>query len=270
MQCDEVIRELATPSDHRDTAAVTEHLAVCPSCANWSQRALQLDRLWEETRPAEPSLEVWDGVWACIATSIDSSTSTELESSHITRTAPMSGSPPVVGIPLKTSRHSPRPRRWRLAMIGLAQAAAVLVTAGLLWRQFSPSHTGQITEDADLTSSPRNSESVVRVTIPEEGLPVVVDEGHLVVIHEGRQELKVAVPIFLADLSMLVVHADGQVPRVVDRTPRKVVAREQWWKPAPQVKGQIPEGGVSWGVDDWYVMYNAVESMASPPVVAME
>ncbi len=80
-------------------------------------------------------------------------------------------------------------------------------------------------------------------------------------------------PIFLADLSMLVIHADGQAPKVVDHTPegsRRILAHEQWWKKAPKVKDQTSEGGVFFGVDDWYVMYNEMESMTSPMVAMKE
>ena len=54
MRCDEVIRELAVPTDDRDSAALAEHLASCPSCAGWAKRDAQFDRLWEATRPTNP------------------------------------------------------------------------------------------------------------------------------------------------------------------------------------------------------------------------
>jgi hypothetical protein len=257
MQCDKVIKELATPTDHRDSTALAGHLESCPACAGWANRAARLDRLWEATRPSEPTPDVWDAVWARMATSLDLSTSTELESSVTIKTASLNGSPPVVKLPLKVNgpRLSPRSRPWHLAAIGLAQAAAILLAVGLAWYQSPPSQTPQIAKTVDSKSFPSNSESVVRISFPsvvrisfpEEGFPVVVDEGRLVVIHEGRQEHKVVLPVFLADLSMLVIHADGQAPKVLDQT---------------------PEGGAFFGVDDWYVMYNAVESMASPVVAS--
>ena len=77
MHCDEVIRELAVPTDDRDSAALAEHLASCPSCADWAKRDAQFDRLWDATRPTEPSPQVWDTVWAHIASSLDSSTPAE-------------------------------------------------------------------------------------------------------------------------------------------------------------------------------------------------
>ena len=55
MHCDKVIRELAVPTDDRDSAVLAEHLANCPSCAGWAKKDAQFDRLWDATRPVEPS-----------------------------------------------------------------------------------------------------------------------------------------------------------------------------------------------------------------------
>jgi len=310
MHCDEVVKELATPTDHRDSTALADHIAGCPACADWANCAVQLDRLWEATRPIEPTPDVWDAVWARMASSLDPSTSTELES-----TGPLNGSPRVVEIPLNGPRHSPRSRPWHSAAIGLglAQAAAILLAVGLAWHQSTPSQTSQVAKNTDFSFSPLSSESPVRISFPDEGFSVVVDEGHSVVIHWERQEHKVVLPIFLADLSLLPIHADGQAPKVVDHTPRRVFTTsgsqglatgvstisatlngitgstvltvsaavlqsiavtpandEQWWKPVPKVKGQTSEGGVLYGVDDWYVMYNEMESMTSPMVAMKE
>jgi hypothetical protein len=280
MQCDEVIKELATPTDHQDATALARHIAGCPACAGWANRAVQLDRLWEATRPAEPTPEVWEAVWARIATSLDPSTSTEVGLSFATRTAvSTNGSPAVANGPSKRPRHSPQSqsgsRPWRLAALGLvslAQAAAILLAVGLAWHQSGSSQPAQVARNTDSTPSPWNSESVVHIPIPAEGYPVVIEEGHSVVIHEGQQEHNVLLPIFTANLSVLVVHVDGQTPKVVDHTPeggRRMLANVQWWKKTPKVMDQTPEGGILFGVDDLYLMYNAMESMTSP-VVAMK
>ena len=73
MQCDKVIRELAVPTDERDSASLAEHLAQCPACARWADNAARFDRLWEATRPAEPAGDVWDTVWARVACAVDKS-----------------------------------------------------------------------------------------------------------------------------------------------------------------------------------------------------
>src|SRR5438046_10702231 len=73
MRCDAVIRELAVPTDERDSTALAEHVAKCPACAAWAKRSAGLDRLWEATRPPEPSAEVWDVLWSRLARSLDAS-----------------------------------------------------------------------------------------------------------------------------------------------------------------------------------------------------
>jgi hypothetical protein len=266
MQCNEFIKELAAPTDDRDPAALAEHIAGCPACSGWANRAAQLDRLWETTRPVEPTADVWDAIWARMATSLDLMTSTKVRSSVITQAAASTnGSLAVVTLPAKGPRHLPRSHPRRLATIGLivlAQAAAILLAVGLTWNQSGAPQTQRIAQTSVSTSFPSNSGSVVRIAFPADGFPVVVDEGHSVVIHMRKQERKAEIPIFLADLSMLVIGVDGQAPKVVDHTPeggRKMPANEQWWK----------EGGAPFSVDPWYVMYNEAESMTGS-VVAMK
>jgi hypothetical protein len=274
MQCDKVIKELATPTDDRDSTALAEHIAGCPACAGWANRAAQLDRLWEATRPVEPTPEVWDAVWARIGTSLDLMTATEVGSSFTPQTAASTnGSPAVVELPPKGPRHSPRSHSWRLArisLVGLAQAAAILFAVGLSLHQSRSPQRQQIAKTAASTSSLSNAESVVRIAFPAEGFPVVVEEGHSVVIHWGRQERKAELPIFLAGFSMLMIHADGQAPKVVDQTPEGVpgvLAHVKWWKKTPKAKKEPKATDqMPFGVDDWYLMYNEVESMASPVV----
>jgi len=136
MHCDELIRELSVPTDDRDSAALAEHLATCPSCANWARRDVQFDRLWNATRPTEPSGHAWDTVWARIASALDSSTPTEFKA-FAGSMATSNGSIPQVETPLGLTAAPSRSRRWNWAaigLIGLAQAAAVLLAAGWIWR----------------------------------------------------------------------------------------------------------------------------------------
>ena len=64
MRCNEVIRELAVPTDAASRRAIDEHLARCPACAAWGSVPGRLDRLWKATRPSEPTAEAWDSLWA--------------------------------------------------------------------------------------------------------------------------------------------------------------------------------------------------------------
>ena len=79
MRCDDVIRELAVPTDDRDTAALASHLANCGNCADWAQKDSQFERLWDATRPVEPSAQLWDEVWSHVAASLDSPMPVELK-----------------------------------------------------------------------------------------------------------------------------------------------------------------------------------------------
>jgi hypothetical protein len=101
MRCEEVTRELAVPTGGPDPSELTEHLALCSSCSDWDERSRQFDRLWDATRPAVPSAEVWRSVWE-----------------HASRPA----SPAKMPFQL--------PLRWRqsmLAVMSLAQAAAIFM-----------------------------------------------------------------------------------------------------------------------------------------------
>jgi hypothetical protein len=273
MRCDEVIRELAAPTDEQDPAALTEHITHCAACSAWAQRAIQLDRLWTATRPPEPPPEVWGNLWARLTNLPDLPASDELE-----ETAPsvpsQNGSSAVRtfdGIP---SDHLPTSwrRRWVvIALVGLAQAAAVILAVGLSWRAFgppypagttiianSPSHSlpshatvsALGTADALAAVSQDNGPQrfkIVSITVPSRGFPTVVEEGRLVVIHADSQPRKVLLPNFSSN-SMFVIQAEGLLPRVVDMTPTALSA----------------------GVDGWYLGFGAVESLANPTVAMTE
>jgi hypothetical protein len=257
MRCDDVIRELAVPTDERDSTALAEHLPQCPACAAWAQRAAGLDRLWNATRPPEPSSEVWDALWARLGPSIDVSTPNEVAT--LTPFVPSHNGSSSQGeaqpMHPPTRSHS-RPRRWVaiVGLIGLAQAAAVLLAVGLSWQGFTPSQPPQIAHVTDSTLFPSLTQDkgsqrlkLVSITVPSEGFPTVVDEGRLVVIHADVKPRKILVPIF-SSYSLFVIQAEGPLPRVVDMTPE----------------------GMSFGVDDWYLCFGAVESLANAKVAMKE
>jgi hypothetical protein len=93
-----------------------------------------------------------------------------------------------------------------VGLVGVAQAAAVLIAVGLFWFGSSTPRPTQVVNTGPAA--------------------VEVEEGRLVVI---------------------VIPGGGEKPTVVDRTP-------EW---------------MFFGVDDWYLVYNAVEALANP-VVAMK
>jgi hypothetical protein len=114
MRCHEVVRELAVPTGHPDASGLAEHLARCPRCASWAEDAARLDRLWEATRPAEPTASRWETTWADVSQALDR------------------GSTPEPAV-LRPGPHRPW-RRSTLVAFGLAQAAAILIAVGFFAR----------------------------------------------------------------------------------------------------------------------------------------
>jgi hypothetical protein len=226
MNCDEVIRELVVPTDDRDSAAVAEHLANCPSCSGWAERDAQFDRLWNATRPIEPSPQVWGTVWAHIASSLDSSTPAEFEA-VASPMATLNGSVLHIERSLGLTPASSRSRPWNWAaigLIGLAQAAAVLLAVEWAWHSSRNSQQPQVAaaihSPALSADSSQGANEIGLLSVP------AVD------IEAGRQ---------------VVIRVEDSAATVVDVTP----------------------DGISYSVDDWYLVFNAVEAIANP-VVAMK
>jgi hypothetical protein len=103
MRCEQVTRELATPSGRIAPGDLAAHLAECPACASWSSRAASLDRAWEMTRPDDLPAEALDALWAAAAIALDSA-------------------PASIPMPRRARYRS----GWARAAIGLATAAAIL------------------------------------------------------------------------------------------------------------------------------------------------
>ncbi len=112
MRCEDLTRELASPTGALSPAEMAGHLAVCPACALWSSQAARFDQIWEATRPVEPSPEQLDALWARAAVALEArSTASPLSLEGMT---------------------VPSRRRWIKPARIFAQAAAVVIAAGLL------------------------------------------------------------------------------------------------------------------------------------------
>ncbi len=169
MRCDDVRREVSSPSEGRDELALSQHLENCESCAKWAEQASHLDRLWDATRPAEPAPERWSGIWSAIVAGLDEGNGTGRllnGSAHLHGRAGMT-----------TPSHSSPTRRWRKAavigLVGLAQAAALLLAIRLSW----DSHTSAV-------PSPRSTPApaLAQRTLPSLDSVVDVEDGQVVYI----------------------------------------------------------------------------------------
>jgi hypothetical protein len=136
MLCDDVIRKLAEAGNRPDEPKLAEHLAGCSACAEWLDRAQRFEKLWDATRPAEPSPQAWDALWSRVSAHLDQPITAEsnghgLHLAEFPRAMPDRPESPEPAVsPARTGR-------WRslaaFGMVGLAQAAAVLLAIGLSW-----------------------------------------------------------------------------------------------------------------------------------------
>jgi anti-sigma factor RsiW len=115
MRCEDLTRELASPTGALSPAEVAGHLAACPACAEWSRRARRFDQIWEATRPPGPLMDAMDALWARASRELDA-----LE-------AP-------VTLKLATPGRARR-RRLAVAAFAFAQAAAILLAALVLFHR---------------------------------------------------------------------------------------------------------------------------------------
>ncbi|GAC1470054.1 MAG: hypothetical protein NVSMB9_14700 [Isosphaeraceae bacterium] len=161
LHCDDVTRELAAPAPGFDRLALAAHLAACPACASWADQDAALTRIWDATRPVEPSDAAWDTLWAQVNARRDDA-----------RTAVAVVEPAIFpGLP--------RPRK-RLAsgLFMAAQAAAILAAAVLLW----PSRSVPVGRVADVLAQ-----------APVLPLGFEIDQGEPILIREGPQGLRAVV-----------------------------------------------------------------------------
>ncbi len=123
MRCDEVTRELAAPTGQLDPAELSRHLSSCPRCAAWADQTERFDRLWDATRPAEPSAAAFDQIW-----------------SNVTQAAESQADRTILRLPAG--------RRWArsLTLALLAQAAALLVAGLILWSRSAEPPEGRLAQ----------------------------------------------------------------------------------------------------------------------------
>jgi hypothetical protein len=244
MRCEDVIRELAAPSYDRAAPALTEHLTHCPACALWAGRAAQLDKLWEATRPVEPSSDDWAAVWTSIDHSLKAPAATEgdmpapaglFRKRNSTRSKVFPHRSAFLPV---TRSHARRPAIIALAV--LAPAAAILIAVGLIWHRRADDQQLQMAQIAQAHPvAPELAPSIVALAYPVK-VDVEFDEGH-----------------------QYVIRTSGSKPQVVDLTPAELLFATGTAKPVVRYSEfQIPVE------DPWYVMFNIFESIANPVVAS--
>ena len=155
MRCRDVTRELAAPNGALDAAELARHLESCPRCAERAEQAERFDRLWEATRPVEPP-GGFDAIWADVTRALD---------------APQ---PSAEDRP--AAIRARRRRRLVIAIVGLAQAAVLLVAVTVILR-----HRPQGPEIARV--EPTKDIPVTRVDIdPMQTVFIQVDPGLQLVV----------------------------------------------------------------------------------------
>ncbi len=233
MRCKEVINELAAPTGELDSAALSAHLSKCGACADWAKQAARFDRLWEATRPAEPAAETWDAMWARIADHVDSAprAASELASATALRASANGiGTSHRTEPAIRPFAESGPARRWSWAAIGLIGLAQA---AGIVLAVgLALQGTGG---DSHRHMIARAADSPSAIASPADSA-IEIEEG-----------------------SVVVIQMDGQAAKVVDLKPQAVSYRlENRLRNLEGIR-----------VDDWYVMFNQVESLHQP-IVAMK
>ncbi len=189
MNCDDVKREISVPTGVYGSDRMAEHLAACASCNIWAKRARQLDQVWDVTRPTEPGPEAWDSLWARVTSSLDQ---TPAKGFTVESTASRAPYGVVASEQAPGSRRNQRVRSRRrtlltVGLIGLAQAATVLIAVGLTWNGSTRSNAPVIAGSGTPPHAAAKSQL-----------------AHVIEIDEGR---------------LVVIQLDDAAVQVVDRTP---------------------------------------------------
>jgi hypothetical protein len=290
MRCDEVIRELAVPTAGRDDRTLAQHLARCETCARWADRARKLDRLWDATRPADPGAQTWDSLWSSVAANLDQPATSSGNGSH---PGPLSESKAKVLSFPGSSPETVRARPWvnvaAIGMIGLAQAAALMLAVGLSGHApvEAPATRRDLHEVASVAPEPapridaeievgegrvaliRSAESKVEVVdLPAQEKPGGTDRWYWV--YNQFESFSMS-EIELEEGHIAVIRSDGAKVEVVDLAAQEMVnLAGRWFLDPNEVVWAPAAGSLRSRVDQWYLLHDVFEGMAGSSVLAME
>lgn len=161
MRCQDVTREISSPTGAVTLAELNRHLEGCPRCAAWARQSEQLDRVWADTQPAEP-VGACDTTWASVSRRLDQPAERPVASSHR--------------------------RRWAVALaVPIAAAAAVFVAMATLLHH-GDSHRPQMAQQTQPHTQAQASQPERPALVAHH---VDVDAGLPVLIHMENQEVDV-------------------------------------------------------------------------------
>ena len=178
MRCDEIMRELNLPGDDRDDRALAHHLAECKACARWAEHAAKFNRLWDATRPVDPSTESWDRLWSSVTARLD-------HSGTVTTPHSRPDNPFATVGDAAPQHSSPFTRSWcglaAIGLVGLAQAAALFLAVNLYWNT-----TGKNVQPRTFSEGA----DVVQRTAPSLDSVVDVEWGQVILIRSDGPKVE--------------------------------------------------------------------------------
>ncbi len=188
MRCDDLTRELASPTGALSPDEITGHLAECSACAEWSSQAARFDRIWEATRPIEPTPAMIDALWASASAALESPATLRLEGLAV-----------------------PARRNWIKPALIVASAAAILLATGIFWSRQGPVAPVQIAQN-DVPVPVADPVPVIQKTPVDPVTPVENLNSSaipsLTLVANDDEELLVSIP--------LDQNADPKVKRLKD------------------------------------------------------
>ena len=190
----------------------------------------RLDRAWAATRPLDPSPEVLDALWA--------HASAELDRIEAARSSPV-----IPFAPVRARR-----RRWVIATVALAQAAAILLAVGFAWNHRSGNAPRPTPVPVALTEN-RPPKLLVR---PEVVTTIPAPQVVPVVASQSQQSGEAAVLPILLMTGMVVVEVDKTLIVHINEDAHRVEQIDQ----APMLPSMADNTA--------HDFFNAMESLAIP------
>lgn len=212
MTCSEITRELALPTGAVDAAEVERHLAACSACASRAEVERGFDRLWNASRPTEPSPGAFERLWAGIDTAVPSPARNGVLAAEVITMNHVRKSVP--------ERKRFARRAAIVAAVALAQAASILLTAVIVTRYGHDRDVAIDTTGPEVADRPEGSAPASDPSPTPQGadakslaqLVFVVEEGQTLIFRLGDdRDGQIEVHPRLIDLADDLVAFEGDL-----------------------------------------------------------